>query len=46
MSDQHHFDRLSNPLYRSAKPGVQHRIIRWASVITIAACLGIMAWGR
>lgn len=40
-----HFDRLGNPVYR-AKPGQQHRIIRWASVTTIVVCLGIMVWVR
>ena len=45
MSYHQKFDRLGNPVY-IAKPGVQHRIIRWASAITIVACLGIMAWGR
>ena len=46
MSYHQHFDRLGNPVYRSAKPGLQHRIIRWASVVTIVVSVGIMLWGR
>lgn len=46
MKYEHCFDRLGNHVYRPAKPGLQHRIIRWASLATIAVCLGIMVWGR
>lgn len=40
------FDHLGNPVARPAKPGLQHRLIRWASGITIVVCLGIAVWGR
>ena len=46
MNGEQHVDQFGNPVYRPAKPGLQHRIIRLASVVTIAACLGIMVWGR
>ena len=46
MNGEQHVDCFGNPVYRPAKPGLQHRIIRLASVVTIAACLGIMLWGR
>ena len=46
MNYHQQFDRLGNPVCQPAKPGLQHRIIRWASAITIAACLGILVWGR
>jgi hypothetical protein len=46
MTYRQTFDHLGNPVARPAKPGLQHRIIRWASAITIVACLGIMVWGR
>lgn len=46
MSYHQQFDHLGNPVYRQAKPDLQHRIIRWASGITIVVCLGIMLWGR
>ena len=44
MSYHQQFDRLGNPVYRSAKPDWQQRVIRWASMITIVVCLGILAW--
>lgn len=45
MTSRHQLDNLGNPVYRPT-PDWQHRLIRWASVITIAACLGILVWGR
>lgn len=46
MNGEQHIDRFGNPVYRPAKPGLQQRIIRWASVATIVVCLSIMLWGR
>ena len=46
MTYRQTFDHLGNPVYRPAKPDLQHRIIRWASVVTIVISLGIMLWGR
>ena len=46
MTYRQTFDRLGNPVGTDDKPGLQHRIIRWAAVITIAASLAIMLWGR
>ncbi len=49
MSYHEQFDHLGNPISANAdadRPGLQHRIIRWASVITIAVSLAIMLWGR
>lgn len=46
MNYRQTFDRLGNPVYRPAKPDLQHRIIRWVSVATIVISLGIMLCGR
>lgn len=40
------FDHLGNPVARPAQPGLQHRVIRWASVITIVLSIAILLWGR
>ncbi|MDH4449906.1 MAG: hypothetical protein QE265_04850 [Rhodoferax sp.] len=40
------FDRLGNPVARPTKPDWQHRVIRWASGITIVVSLFILVWGR
>ena len=52
-----HFDRLGNPIALAPGtrtyllpprrlPDWQHRVIQRASVVTIAASLAIMLWGR
>ncbi len=49
MSYHHHFDRLGNPIYRSAKPVRQpigHRIIQTASVICMLVMLAVLYGGR
>lgn len=46
MSYRNTFDHLGNPVYQSAEKDWQHRVIRWGTVITIAACAAIMLWGR
>lgn len=45
MTYRQAFDRLGNPVYRRQRDW-QHRVIRWASAITAAACMGIAIWGR
>jgi hypothetical protein len=46
MTYQQAFDRHGNPVARPAKPDWQHRVIRWASVVTGVVCLAIYVWGR
>lgn len=39
------FDRLGNPVAQSTKPTLPHRLVRAASVITMAVCFGLLVWG-
>ncbi len=45
MKTPYQLDHLGNPVYRP-KPDLQQRLLRWAMVITVAACVGIVVWVR